>query len=97
MIKEYNLNKTNSLSNEELLKRYEAVNDCESLKELADVIRSFANDEGLIDGRISIFNAEKMANVCENYSLYFHNNLTRNYGIRQQAMMLLYYAKEEIK
>lgn len=72
------------------LQKYELVNKTETLKELADVIRSFANN-GIIHGRTREFDAENMANHCESYHLGKHNILTREYGIRQQAMMLLFY------
>ena len=72
------------------LEKYEAVNSCETLKELADVIRSFAVD-GLIQGRTRQFSAEQMAEHCESYHLEKHNFLTREFGIRQQAMMILFY------
>lgn len=72
------------------LEKYEAVNKSKNLKELADVIRSFAID-GMIQGRTRRFDAEKMAEHCESYNLRKHNILTREYGIRQQAMMLLFY------
>ena len=72
------------------LEKYEAVNNTSNLQELADVIRSFAKD-GFIKGRTREFDAEEMAKRCENYSLSKHNNLTRKYGIRQQALMFLFY------
>jgi hypothetical protein len=72
------------------LEKYEAVNKTTSLKELAVVIR-LISDSGQINGRTRTFDSEKMALLCENYNLTAHNELTRNYGIRQQAMMLLFY------
>lgn len=72
------------------LEKYEAVNKSSTLKELADVLRSFAID-GMIQGRTRKFDAEKMAEHCESYHLAKHNVLTREFGIRQQAMMLLFY------
>lgn len=75
----------------EKLEKYEKVNQCLTLKDLANVIRSFADEEGMIQGRIRKFSAEEMAIDCENYSLTNHNSLTREYGIRQQAMMILFY------
>jgi hypothetical protein len=72
------------------LEKYQAVNKCTSLKELADVIRSFAID-GMIEGRYKEFDAERMAKACENYDNVSANSLTRKYGIRQQAMMISYY------
>ena len=76
----------------EELEKYKKVNEASSLKELADIIRSFAV-KGFIHGKTRIFEAEKMAMICEKYSLSYHNGLTREFGIRQQAMMLLYYNK----
>lgn len=75
------------------LEKYEVVNKTETLKELADVIRSFAVD-GLIQGVNAQHSAEKAAIYCENYSLLVHNTLTREFGIRQQAMMLLFYSEK---
>lgn len=72
------------------LEKYEAVNKTTNLKELADVIRSFAPN-GIIEGRTKVFNAEEMAKRCETYAPHKHNNLTRKYGIRQQALMFLFY------
>lgn len=74
------------------LEMYESVNKCTTLSELADVIRSFAV-EGLIQGRTRKFNAERMALNCESFSAFKHQTLTREFGIRQQAMMLLFYEK----
>jgi len=78
------------------LEKYSKVNNTESLKELAEVIREFGNEpifgvEGFILGRTQVFNSENMAMHCETYSLVKHNVLTREFGIRQQAMMLLFY------
>ena len=72
------------------LEKYNKVNNTKTLKELADVIRSFAVD-GMIKGRTKKFSAETMAKVCEEYSRFNHNNITREFGIRQQAMMLAFY------
>ena len=75
------------------LEKYEKVNKSSSLKDLANVIRSFAND-GIIQGRTRPFDSELMAKRCEEYDLVKHNNLTREFGIRQQAMMLLFYGND---
>jgi hypothetical protein len=72
------------------LEKYKKVNSTESLKELAEVIRSFAVN-GRIQGRKRTYNADSMAIGCEHYNLLNHNVLTREFGIRQQAMMLLFY------
>ena len=75
------------------LEKYEAVNKCETLEELAQVIESFADELGNIQGRAREFEARKMANNCRRYSLSIHNSLTREFGIRQQAMYILFYNK----
>ncbi len=78
------------------LEKYEKVNKTETLEELADVIRSFA-EYGVIQGRTRFFDAEDMALVCEEYNYTNHNLLTREFGIRQQAMMLLFYKRLEFQ
>lgn len=75
------------------LSKYEHVNSCESLSELADVIRSFADEDGMIQGRSRKFSAKAMADLCENFDNHPPNVLTREFGIRQQAMYLSYYSK----
>lgn len=73
-------------------KKYDMVNQTENLKQLADVIRSFADYNGMILGRTRSFNAENMARACEGFrDTYPPNFLTREFGIRQQAFMLHYY------
>jgi hypothetical protein len=73
------------------LKKYEKVNDCETLEQLADVIESFADDDGFIHGRTRYFSTKSMADICREYTLEKHNGLTREFGIRQQAMYILFY------
>lgn len=51
------------------LEKYEAVNEAESLPELANVIRSFTDQDGMIQGRTRKFDAESMAHNCEKYRL----------------------------
>ena len=75
------------------LEIYQAVNKPESLLELAEVIRSIGDT---IQGKDRPFNASKVANLCENFHPTRHNTLTRNYGIRQQAMMLHFYKEKGI-
>jgi hypothetical protein len=70
------------------LARYEAVNATKTLEGLAEVIESFANDEGLIEGREYSFDAENMADNCRNFANVAPNTLTRKWGIRQQAIMV---------
>jgi len=65
------------------LEKYEAVNKCETLEELAKVILSFADGGGDIAGRSRYFSASKMAELCRNYKNLPENVLTREFGIRQ--------------
>lgn len=74
------------------LEKYEAVNKCETFQELADVIKSFGKD-GIIQGRSKQFNSELMAERCLNFNVSSPNNLTRQWGIRQQAFYIQYYGK----
>lgn len=77
------------------LARYDAVNECETIEELQEVILSFADERGEIKGRTRYFNAQKMADFALKYyedesdnEVYPPNLLTRNWGIRQQAMYI---------
>lgn len=78
---------------EERLTIYDQVNKCESLSALANAIRSLADKDGNIEGRTKTFSAERMAGFCEIYDdpSVPRNTLTREYGIRQQAMYIIYY------
>lgn len=72
---------------------YDKVNRCETFDELADVILAISED-GRIQGRTRDFDALKMAKVCRNFKDYdFPNLLTREFGIRQQALYISYYTK----
>lgn len=73
--------------------KYDAVNSSESFLGLANTIRSFADEDGKIQGRVRKFDAEKMAKKCENFNdvSILPNNLTREFGIRQQALYINYY------
>lgn len=77
------------------LEKYEAVNACETLGSLAQVILSFADEDGMIQGRTKKFNAELMAHSAKNYNVLVRthqaNVLTREFGIRQQAMYITHY------
>ena len=71
------------------LTRYETVNKCETIQELAQAIMSFANEEGMIQGKSREFNASKMADACLTINQHQQwNTVTRNWGIRQQLIML---------
>ena len=71
------------------LEAYEKVNQSESLKELADIIREIGGEDKIIKGRTKNFNSENMAGYCERFEVLPCNLLTRSYGIRQQAMYLI--------
>jgi RAB protein geranylgeranyltransferase component A len=73
------------------LEKYQAVNKCESFEELANVIESFADEDGMIQGRADKHDAERMARYCRNFSMFQPYVLTREYGIRQQALYISYY------
>lgn len=79
------------------LQKYEAVNACETLEELANVIKSFAGKDFKIEGRNRKFSAESMAEAALDFKTYYDtgyaNVLTRKWGIRQQAMYILYYTE----
>jgi hypothetical protein len=72
------------------LQKYELVNQCETQAQLSDVITKFADSEGMIQGRQRKFDAGKMI-IGLNYFMTDEmpaNVLTREYGIRQQAIYL---------
>ena len=76
---------------EQRLEVYDRVNQTESFEELAEVIRSLADENGNIQGRTRTFPAENMARACEIFPQVNKNTLTREFGIRQQAMYIEYY------
>jgi hypothetical protein len=72
------------------LEKWQLVNQCEIPLELENAIAKFADLEGMIQGRQRKFDAAKMI-----IGLHFFmeseapaNVLTREYGIRQQAIYL---------
>ena len=82
------------------LAKYQKVNRCETYLELAEAIRSFADKDGKI--RSIRYSSKKwdallMADFCENFTVNVTldkdnaNFLTRDYGIRQQALYIHYY------
>lgn len=70
---------------------YEIVLTSDTPDQLADAILKIAVD-GKIKGRNREFDAEKMASYVEGvvYGTIPANALTRNFGIRQQALYLRY-------
>lgn len=77
------------------LDKYEAVNKCETVDELADVMLSvIATKDGTIIGKSREFDADRMVNNLKDYvsgTIDNPNILTRRWGIRQQAMYIKYY------
>lgn len=72
------------------LHRFRRVNACETIEDLRACILDFADDDGMIQGRTRKFNATKMATLLNVYieGMAPGNVLTREYGIRQQALYL---------
>ena len=89
--------KNNTLSTEQELARFKAVQNCQTYEDLATAIESFADDNGEIQGSKRPFNAVRMANYCRDFNKYYDSNqvdlLTRTYGIRQQALYIRHYTK----
>jgi hypothetical protein len=72
------------------LQKWQMVNQCETGKALADLILEFADSDGMIQGRERKFSAKEMSLnvydvITEDYPAYL---LTREFGIRQQAIYL---------
>ena len=75
----------------EEIKEYE---EAKTEEELANIIIELADENGKIQGRTRKFNAIDMAEKCINFKDYIPNVLTREYGIRQQAMHIIYYDQD---
>jgi len=73
------------------LEKFKQVNKTKTLEELAGFIRGCADELGMIQGRTRKFDANRMAYYCENLYNFSPNLLTREFGIRQQAIYILYY------
>ncbi len=82
-------------SNEDRLQNYENVNQCETLEQLSKIILELADEDGMIQGRFNKFDAKRMSDRCLKFNSYAPNVLTREYGIRQQAMYISYYNSVE--
>lgn len=77
------------------INRFRAVNNTKTLEELADVIESFCNDNGEIKGKSNTLNGLKMAEYCRTFTNQSDDRyLTRNWGIRQQAVYLSLISKK---
>jgi len=77
------------------LEKYDAVNRCETIEELTAVIRSFADEHGIIEGRLKNFRADRMAEGAQDFyddRLYGSaRTVTRQFGLRQQLIYLKFY------
>ena len=81
------------MTEKEKLEKFEQVNKCETFEELAEVILSFGDT---IQGRNKVFFTKHMASMCRMFdTLPTPNYLTREFGIRQQALYIQYYEKKE--
>jgi hypothetical protein len=85
-----------NITQEEELSRFKRINGCETAAELAAAILEFADPEtGMIKGRTRDFSATNMASYVMPVvaSVLPANALTREYGIRQQALYIIHYGK----
>jgi len=72
------------------LETWQEVNQCETMQHLAFIINKLADPEGMIQGRERKFDAAKMI-IGLNHFMADEmpaNVLTREFGIRQQAIYL---------
>lgn len=70
---------------------WESVNMSETFAQLSEAILKCADDYGNIQGRVHVFKADELAKKClelrdADYKNF--NLLTREFGIRQQAIYL---------
>lgn len=82
------------MTDDQRLEIYDKVNKCETIEELQDCIISLADETGLIRGRTRKFDADHMKDNAAFFITGKTNNanlLTREFGIRQQAMYIKYY------
>lgn len=80
------------MNNKKDLEYYQLVNGCETLNELSEVIIEIGlANKGWVNGKTSTFHAQTMADNCLKLPNGSLNSLTRNYGIRQQAIYILHY------
>jgi hypothetical protein len=72
------------------LQKWQAVNQCETPLELGALILQFADKNGKIQGRTKKFDAVEMASGLSWFmeGKMYANILTREFGIRQQAIYL---------
>lgn len=79
----------------EELEKWVLVNKAETVEELQEALIAIA-ENGKIQGRQREWDAEQQAKFVRDIYNGFRpfNNLTRSYGIRQQVMYLMYYARK---
>lgn len=75
---------------------YEAVNKIETPEGIYEAIRNLAED-GAIQGRSRKFDADNMIIMAQKYfeDECSPNYITRQYGLRQQAMYIKYYLRSK--
>jgi len=74
------------------LEKFQKINICENADELAQAIIDIS-ENGIVKGRIKGFDAKKMASRVKEVIAedMIPNVLTREFGIRQQAIYIAYY------
>lgn len=80
----------------EELEIYKAVTRADTLEDLQNVIIALTDSEGLIQGRTRKFNASQMSHnmakfINDESCTILPNVITREYGLRQQAMYIKFY------
>lgn len=80
------------------ISKYKLINSCENFSELAIAIPQLGNVNNEIKGKNRYFSVENQLKGLELIrnnpdELYYLSGLTRNYGIRQQAIYLLRYGE----
>lgn len=74
--------------------QWELVNQAETFAQLSQAILEIADKDGNIQGREILFNAKELSNCCldlKDAEFKNFNLLTREFGIRQQAIYLDHY------
>lgn len=78
------------------LEKWEKVHECETIAELEHMILNLQDEDGKIQGKSKKFDAGVMSDNVKLVVLgnYPANILTRNYGIRAQALYLRFYLRQ---
>lgn len=82
----------------ELYEKFYKVSRAGSLDELADIVKTFEVNGKLVTEKHE-FDMNRHVKKIRNYTMSFreHNKITREYGIRAQAMMIVFYENEKYK